>query len=142
MILFRPRQETKEQTSWKRRNAKIVEKVPEEMEIPEKSKAKEEMQREGKETWHQTKTKNRRRKRRGELNSRGWQSSCLSRKLHKLQRDFNQHPFEVLLFWLNSTKVQIGLFRETPLVLFHRIGSVKMALIAILLLIYHKQDHQ
>ena len=74
MILFRPRQETKEQTSWKRRNAKIVEKVPEEMEIPEKSKAKEEMQREGKETWYQTKTKNRRRKRRGELNSRGWQS--------------------------------------------------------------------
>ena len=43
MILFRPRQETKEQTSWKRRNAKIVEKVPEEMEIPEKSKEKEKL---------------------------------------------------------------------------------------------------
>ena len=53
---------------------KIIERMYEEMEIPEKNKEKEEMQREGKETWYQTKTKNRRRKGRGELNSRGWQS--------------------------------------------------------------------
>ena len=67
----------KNQWAWSKRkskDAKIIEKMSEEMEIPEKNKEKEEMQGAGKETWHQTKTKNRRRKRRGELNSRGWQS--------------------------------------------------------------------